>query len=201
MEILIIIFCITMLVISGVSRIEEYIKMISIQGFILFLMSIIDFANMDILHFSIMVVETLVVKTIVMPMLLMHIVRKNEVSRELSPYISNFYSVLITTVIYTFGLYISFWSAGVAKDIRPLHFGLSIATMLAAMFIIVNRKKVITHVLGYMILENGIFLLSLSMAREMPVIVNLGVLLDLLVGIFLLGVFVNKIHEKEGEKA
>ena len=197
MEILIIFFCITMLVISAVSRIEEYIKMLAVQGFILFIMSMIDFSNLDPIHFSIMLLETLGLKTIFMPMFLMYIVRKNEVSRELEPYVSNFYSVVITTAIYVAGLLIAFWVAGVAEDIRPLHFGLSLATMLAAMFIIVNRKKVITHVLGYMILENGIFLLSLSMAREMPIIVNLGVLLDLLVGVFLLGIFVNKIHEKE----
>ena len=50
-----------------------------------------------------------------------------------------------------------------------------------------------------MIFENGVFLLSLSMAGEMPIIVDLGVLLDLFVGIFLLGIFVNAIHEKESE--
>lgn len=199
MEILIIFFCITMLVISSLSRIEEYIKMIAVQGFILFLMSVIEFRNMDVTHFTIMVCETLGLKTILMPIFLMYIVRKNEITRELDPYLSNFYSLLITTGIYVAGLFISFWVSGAAKDIRPLHFGLSIATMLAAMFIIVNRKKVITHVLGYMIFENGIFLLSLSMAGEMPTIVNLGVILDLFVGIFLLGIFVNAIHEKESE--
>lgn len=199
MEILIIFFCITMLIISAVSRIEEYIKMLAVQGFILFIMSIIEFRHIDVTHFIIMVLETLGIKTIVMPMFLMYIVRKNEITRELEPYLSNFYSLLITTLIYVAGLFISFWVSGVAQDIRPLHFGLSIATMLVAMFIIVNRKKVITHVLGYMILENGVFLLSLSMAGEMPIIVDLGVLLDLFVGIFLLGIFVNAIHEKESE--
>ena len=199
MEILIIFFCITMLIISAVSRIEEYIKMISMQGFILFLMSVIEFRNIDLTHFVIMVLETLGIKTIIMPMFLMYIVRKNEITRELEPYLSNFYSLLITTAIYVAGLFISFWVTGAAHDIRPLHFGLSIATMLAAMFIIVNRKKVITHVLGYMIFQNGIFLLSLSMAGEMPIIVDLGVMLDLFVGIFLLGIFVNAIHQKESE--
>ncbi len=199
MEILIIFFCISMLIISAVSRIEEYIKMIAIQGFILFLMSIVEFRNLDMTHFVIMVLETLGLKTIIMPMFLMYIVRKNEITRELDPYLSNFYSLLITTSIYVAGLFISFWVSGVAQDIRPLHFGLSIATILVSMFIIVNRKKVITHVLGYMIFENGVFLLSLSMAGEMPIIVDLGVLLDLFVGIFLLGIFVNAIHEKESE--
>jgi hydrogenase-4 component E len=199
MEILIILFCITMLVIASVSRIEEYIKMISVQGLILFIMCLVDFANIDKIHFVIMILETLGLKTIIMPLVLMRIVRKNEITREIEPYISNFYSVIITTVIYICGLYIAFWSSLVANDIRPLHFGLSIATIIAAMFIIVNKKKVITHVLGYMIFENGIFLLSLSMAREMPIIVDLGVFLDFFVGIFILGIFVNKIHEKESE--
>jgi len=197
MEILIIFFCITMLIISSLSRIEEYIKMLAVQGFILFLMSIFELRNGDITHSVIMATETLGLKTIIMPMFLMYIVRKNEITRELEPYLSNFYSLLITTGIYVAGLFISFWVSGAAKDIMPLHFGLSIATMLAAMFIIVNRKKVITHVLGYMIFENGIFLLSLSMAGEMPIIVSLGVLLDLFVCIFLLGIFVNAIHEQE----
>lgn len=199
MEILIIVFCITMLIIAAVSRIEEYIKMVAVQGFILFLMSVVDFGNVDRVHFVIMTLETLGLKTVLLPLLLGWIVRRNDLNREIEPYISNFFSVLITTGIYVAGLLISWWVSGAATDIRPLQFGLSIATMLAAMFIIVNRKKVITHVLGYMILENGIFLLSLSMAREMPIIVNLGVFLDLFVGIFLIGVFVNKIHEKESE--
>ena len=194
-----IVFCITMLIISAVSRIEEYIKMLAAQGFILFLMCLVDYGNMDRVHFIIMVLETLGLKTILMPLLLRYIVRRNELNRELEPYLSNYFSVLITTVIYVAGLLISFWVSGAAPEIRPLHFGLSLATIIAAMFIIVNRKKVITHVLGYMILENGIFLLSLSMAREMPIIVNLGVFLDLFVGVFLIGVFVNKIHEKESE--
>lgn len=199
MEILMILFCVTMLVIAAVSLIEEYIRMLAFQGFILFLMSIIDFGNLNRSDFFIMVFETLGLKTIIMPLVLRQIVRKNDVNRELEPHISNFFSILITTIIYVAGLLIAFWVSAAAPEIRPLHFGLSLATMLAALFIIVNRKKVITHVLGFMILENGIFLLSLSMAREMPIIVNMGVLLDLFVGIFLLGIFVNKIHEKENE--
>ena len=65
--------------------------------------------------------------------------------------------------------------------------------MITGLFVIMTRKKIITHVMGYMMLENGIFLLSLSIAREMPFIVNLGMLLDIFIAVFLLAVIVNRI--------
>jgi hydrogenase-4 component E len=65
--------------------------------------------------------------------------------------------------------------------------------MLTGFFIIATRKKLITHIMGYMILENGIFLLSLSAAKEMPFIVNLGVSMDIFIGVFLAGIFINRI--------
>ena len=67
--------------------------------------------------------------------------------------------------------------------------------IVSSLFLIVNRKTIITHILCYMMLENGIFLLSLSVANELPLLVNLGVLLDLFVGVYLFVIFFNKIQE------
>ena len=53
--------------------------------------------------------------------------------------------------------------------------------------------------MGYMLLENGIFLLSLAASREMPFIVALGVILDIFMAVYLLGLFVNKINDKFDE--
>ena len=66
--------------------------------------------------------------------------------------------------------------------------------IIASLFLIVERRRIITHILSYMTLENGIFLLSLSVAHEMPMLINLGVLLDLFVGVFLLVIFFNTIQ-------
>ncbi|MGL4370125.1 MAG: NADH-quinone oxidoreductase subunit K, partial [Spirochaetota bacterium] len=75
----------------------------------------------------------------------------------------------------------------------PLQFGVAISTMITGMFIIITRRKLITHIMGYMIIENGIFLLTLSAAKEMPVIVSLGVSLDIFVGVLMTGLFITKI--------
>jgi hydrogenase-4 component E len=197
-DFIIILFCISMLLISSSSRIESYIKVLSVQGLLLFFMSILDVKEISSFNTIILVLETLGVKTIIMPLFLINIVRKNEIYKESAPHINNFYSIVITTFIFALGFLIAYFSGSIADDIKPLHFGLSISTMLAAMFIIINKRKIITHILGYMIFENGIFLLSLALAKEMPIIVDMGILLDLFIGIFLLGLFVNKFEKREG---
>jgi hydrogenase-4 component E len=59
----------------------------------------------------------------------------------------------------------------------------------------VSRKKIITHVIGYIVVENGVFVLSLAVGNEMPVLVNLGVMLDIFASVLILGVFFNKIGD------
>jgi hydrogenase-4 component E len=100
---------------------------------------------------------------------------------------------VIASLIFAFGFFLGYWSLDFAQDIKPLYFGVSVSTMMTGLLVIMTRKKLVTHVAGFMMLENGIFLLALSMAREMPLLVNLGVLLDVFMGVFLLGLFVTKI--------
>lgn len=191
---LIILFGVTMLYVSSTSRLEAYIKVLSVQGIILFLMILLDFSHLNKINFAFLAVETIGFKAIIIPWFLIAVVRRNGIFREVEPYISNFNSVVIASVIFSFGFFLSYWSNRVGQDIKPLYFGISISTIITGLFLIMSRKKIITHVMGYMMLENGIFLLSLSAAKEMPLIVNLGVLLDIFVGIFLLGLFANRVQ-------
>ena len=69
----------------------------------------------------------------------------------------------------------------------------AISAVFSGLFFIVSRKKIITHVICYALIENGVFILSLAVGNEMPLLVNLGVLLDVFISIFLLGIFINKI--------
>jgi hydrogenase-4 component E len=71
----------------------------------------------------------------------------------------------------------------------------SIAGIFAGIFIIVTRRKIITHIMGYMVLENGIFVLALAAGSEMPMLVNAGILLDIFTSVLVLGVFANKIGD------
>jgi hydrogenase-4 component E len=175
-----------MLYVTTTSRLEAYIKMFAVQGFIFFLLLVTDYGNMNGLNLAFLVTETLLIKGIIIPAILIKTVRKYNVFREVEPYIPSFYSVAITTLIFVFGFVLAYSSIKIAHDVKPLYFAISISTIITGFFIIMTRKKIITHILGYMFVENGIFLLSLSTAKEMPLIVNLGILLDIFVGVFLL---------------
>jgi hydrogenase-4 component E len=194
-DILIILLGTSMLYVFAVSRIEAYVKTLALQGFLLFLLVIIDIQEINWLNIAFLSLETLVIKAIIIPYFLLSVIRKNEIAREIEPYITQFYSLIVASAIFIFGFVAAFWAANTNAGIKPLYFGVSIMLIVSSLFLIINRKTIITHILCYMMLENGIFLLSLSVANELPLLVNLGVLLDLFVGIYLFVIFFNKIQE------
>ncbi|MDD5067421.1 MAG: hypothetical protein PHF84_10300 [bacterium] len=198
---LLVIFVISMLYAATTSRMEANVKVLSIQGVLFFLMVLPNFSHIPFSDFLFLCTETLVVKTILIPLILMYIIRKNKAYREVEPYIPGFYSMVITAVLFVFGFIMAYYAGRVSHDVKPLYFGISMSVIMTGLFIIMSRKKIITHIMGYMFMENGIFLLSLSVAREMPLIVNLGILLDIFVGVFILVVFYNKLRSAfESEK-
>lgn len=86
-------------------------------------------------------------------------------------------------------------------SINKIFFVVALSTLFTGLYIIVTRRKLITHVMGYLVLENGVFILSLAVGSEMPMLVNTGILLDIFVSVLLLGIFVNKIGDviKDGD--
>jgi len=191
---LIVLFGLTILYVAATTRLEAHIKMLAAQGLILFIISLLDFREMPGLNFALIALEALVLKAIVIPLFLRQVIRRNEIYREVEPFISNFSAIVATSMIFVFGFVIAWWIFKVSADLRALYFGISISTIMASLFFILTRKKLITHVMGFCMMENGIFLLSLSIAKEVPLLVSLGILLDIFVGIFLLSIFLNKIH-------
>jgi hydrogenase-4 component E len=75
----------------------------------------------------------------------------------------------------------------------------SVATTLVGLFIMVSRRRALMQVVGLVIVENAIFLAAVSLTYGMPLVVEMGVLLDLLVGVALLGLFIGRIEETLGD--
>lgn len=194
-DILIILLGVSLLYVFASSRIEAYIRTLSFQGIILLGLVLLDVRSTGVVNMLIPVFETLIIKAIFIPILMQWIIRRNEIKHEVEPTIPQFYSTLIATLIFLSGFIAAFWVLKIQSDIRPLYFGGSISVIIASLFLIVNRTRIISHILGYLLLENGIFLLSLSIANEMPILVDLGVLLDLFAGVFILILFLDKIKE------
>jgi len=193
---LIILFGLTMLYMSATSRIKAYIKMLSFQGVLLFLICYAGFEKSDLANLIFLSFETLIVKAIIIPVFLRKILQKNQLYRDSEPHIPQFYCLVLSSAIFFAGFLISNIDYPALYLINPMYFGVSIAVIIISLFLITIKHKVLTDVIGFITMENGIFLLSLSIAKEMPFLVNLGVLLDIFIAVFILGLLINRINEK-----
>ena len=191
---LVVVFGLTMLFAAASSRAEAHIKALMVQGFILFLLVVIDYKRYSAVNLAFLCLETFAFKTVLIPRVLRDNVRKNNIFRDLEPDIPVLYSLIVISAIYLAGFMLTYWSFAALHTVAAYYFGISISVIIASLFMIMTNRKLITHVMCYAMIENGIFLLSLSVAKEMPLIVNLGVLLDIFMVIFLLGLFLAKIN-------
>ena len=185
---------ITLLRISTSGRLELYIRMLSIQGLLLFSLVFFTVSHESYVTLAVAVIETLLLKAVFVPFYLNKVIKDNNIKRETEPYVPHIFSLLMVSLGIGLSLAAAFYMKKEIPEIKIVLLGSGIAMILCGMFVILTRKKLITHVMGYCVLENGIFLLSLSAAKELPVIVSLGVALDAFVWVLLAGILVRIIR-------
>ncbi|MGE5522025.1 MAG: hypothetical protein ACM3VS_19030 [Candidatus Dadabacteria bacterium] len=192
-NVLLIIFTISLLYLGIAYRLSTYIKILVAQGILLFGIAFIELININTINLAFVLLETIVIKAIAIPMFLNYVIKRNEITRDAEPYLPNFISLIVITLI----VIVTFILSNAMSDthISKIYFIVALSTLFTGLYIIVTRNKIITHVMGYLVIENGVFILSLAVGTEMPMLVNLGVLLDIFASVFLLGIFVNKIGD------
>ena len=193
---LIILFGLTMLYMAATSRIMAHMRILVAQGILLFLICYFGIEKTSILNCIFLAFETLIVKACVIPMFLNKIVKTTHQYRDAEANIPHFYCLFISTVILFSGFLISDVNFPAMKMINPVYLGVSIAVIIISLLLITIKHKIITNIVEFITMENGIFLLSLAVVKEMPIIVNLGVLLDLFIAVFILGLLVNRINKE-----
>lgn len=196
-EILLIIFSITLFYIAIANRLMTYVNILTLQGLLICGIAILSLQEMNIINLATILIETLVVKAIAIPMFIRHVIKRNGITREAEPSVPYFVSLLVVTAIVIATFIVA--QSIEAQSVNKTYFVVALSTILSALYLIATRRKVITHVICYVIVENGAFILSLSQGNEMPLMVNLGVLLDVLVSVFLLGIFINKVGDVTGD--
>ncbi|MEO0237706.1 MAG: hypothetical protein ABIN35_05685 [candidate division WOR-3 bacterium] len=192
---LLILFAFTVIFFSFTSRIKEYVNALAFQGIILFFIVIVNLKTSHLLSLIFILIETIGFKTILIPYILNRVIYENEISREVDSGVSNFFSILAMIFIFSFGFFVSYVTKNNLNLENMFHFGISFSSIIAGLYIILTKKRLITHIIGFMVFENGIFLFSLSVVENMPLVVNLGILLEIFMIVFISGFFISKIKE------
>jgi len=178
----------------GTSRILAITRAVALQGVLLGLIPLLVHQ-----HLTIPVVLTtlaaVVIKAVVIPAIIIRALRDAHIKREVEPLIGFLPSILIGAGATAFALLFA-GSLPLAPDHHhTLLVPTSIATVLTGFILLITRYKAISQVIGYLVLENGIFIFSMLLIEAMPLIVEMGVMLDLFVGIFLICIIVNHINQ------
>lgn len=192
-NVLLIIFIISLLYVSIANRIITYVRILALQGFILFGVTFLQLKDIQTWNLVLIMLETIVFKAVAVPVFLSYLIKRNKITRESEPYLPHFISLIIITVI----IVITVLLANSISDpyLDKIFFIVSLSTLFTGLYFISSRKKIITHVMGYLMIENGVFVLSLAVGNEMPNLVNLGIMLDVFASVLILGIFLNKIGD------
>jgi hydrogenase-4 component E len=192
-NVLLIIFTMTLIFLSIANRMGTYIKTLALQGLLLFGISFIELQEINTVNLIFILFETIIFKTVAVPLFLNYIIKRNKLTREVEPFVPYFISLVIVTMIIVGSFLLS--NTIEAPNLNKVYFIVALSSLFTGLYIIITRRKIITHVMGFLVLENGVFILSLAVGNEMPLLVNTGILLDLFVSVFMLGIFVNKIGD------
>lgn len=181
------------LVALGSSRIPSVIRTMSAQGVLLGIMPVLLATELD-WHVAVVAVATVVGKGLVIPGLLRRAMRAVSIEREVEPIVGFELSLLLGAGATIGAVAVARWLPLLPEHSGSLLVPGAMATVATGFILLVGRTKAITQVCGYLILENGIYLFGLLLIRSTPFLVEAGVLLDVTVGVFVIGIIVDRIQ-------
>ena len=187
----IIIYAISLIYFAFTERIKKFVWLLVVQGLVLFGMVFFSLKEIELFDLIFILTETIVVKSILVPWFLNRVRKHNGLKRIHEPSVPVFYSVIVImlTLIISFVLSNNIPDSKMHTQFSTVAF----ASIIYGFYFIIIHKNIFSHAVGYLIIENGIFMLSLAVGNAMPLLVNLAILLDIVMGILVLGIFINQI--------
>ena len=174
----------------GSSRLQSCVRALAIQGFLLGLMTLLGHEGPLTVRVFMLAAVSIIIKGIFLPGFLSRAMRDADVRREVEPFVGFNISIFVGVL----ALAASFWFSSrlVLPDASQssLAVTLSFFNILVGLFLIVSRRKALTQVLAYLVLENGIYIFGVALALQTPLLVELGVLLDVFVAVFVMGIMI-----------
>jgi len=177
------------------ARLEGQVRAFALQSFVLAFLSVLIAIYTDSFQLFGVGVALVIVKVVVIPRVLNRAVAKIGISRVAAPYLGTAPALIVCVLLAIIAFYVMTPLAASnplpTADAMPLAF----AGVLIGFFIMVDRRRAVTQILGFLMLENGIFLLALLTTYGVPFIVEMGVFLDVLVAVLIMEVFVYHIKD------
>ena len=180
----------------GTGRLGAIIQIFAFQSFVLSLMPLLSHPSDIGVHHAGMALATLILKVFFIPYFLFWAIRHVAIRREMKPLIG-YGTTLLLGGLFIAGTFLFSSSLELPlKTVSQLWVPSAFSMIAMGFLILISRGKAISQVIGYLVMENGIFLFALLLIEKMPLVVEMGILLDVFVGVFVMGIVVNHINEE-----
>jgi hydrogenase-4 component E len=184
---LIVLFAVSLIYLAIAERYRIYSGLMGLQGVLLFGITLLGLKEVNTANLVFIASETLLFKGIVVPMLLFRIIRRTGVIKVHNLAMPGFYLLILDIA----ALLLSIILANALRNpyIDVVYMTIALFCFFTGMLLIVTHKYILSQVIGFLIIENAVFILSLAVGNEKPMLINIGILLDIFVGVLILGMF------------
>lgn len=177
-------------------RTQRLITLFAWQGAILFLSTSLIAWDAGLTELWYSAALTLILKVIALPWILHRLIQRLGAQWDNEPLVNIPVTMLVGLVLVIFAFGLAQPISMMATTITRHTIGIALAVILLAFLMMITRRKAITQVIGFLAMENGLFFAATSATYGMPMVIELGIALDLLVAVFILGIFFFQIREQ-----
>lgn len=196
LDLLMVLLLFTNLRLLGMSRLGGSIRTVAGQGVLLGVIALLAHADHLTGRVLLIGLAGMTLKGFVFPVLLFRALRGAKVRREIEPFVGYTASILAGVAAFLISLLVAARLPLPDAAVSSLMVPAALSTLFVGLFLIVSRKKALTQVLGYLVFENGIYAFGVSVALQAPLLVELGVLLDIFVAVFVMGITIFQISRE-----
>ena len=194
MQLLIAFILVSTFMILGSTRLYSCVRAFGIQSFLLACVAGIVAYSTGKDDIYIVALLTLIIKSAVIPYIFIYIIREIKVKREVELYVNISPSIIIGGILVVISYYL-IRSISVISELSSLALSASMSLVSIGLFIMISRKKALMQMLGILIMENGLFLGAISLTNGMPLLVELGIFFDVLIGVLIMGILIFRINK------
>ena len=189
---LIILYVLTLIYLAIAERFRSHTTILAIQGLLLFGIALVRMHEFHPVEMGFIIIETLIFKALAIPAILMHVIRKTKINR-IHTSSSQFGALIMSIIALVASCTITYYMADDRTDM--IFFGVALYALLSGLILIVSRRRIFAHMVGFLIIENDVFLFSMAIGVELPMLINLAIMLDILISILILGMFLRRVDD------
>ena len=181
------------------SRLRALIQTVALQGVLLATLPLLlDGDGLSAIHVQSLAAAVALIKGWVIPRSLQRALRATDAHREVEPWFGFNLSLLVSLVILAASVAIGHSIALPGTHAHPLLAPVAFTTLLSGLYLVMARRQALTQVVGYLVFENGIYAFGVVVLHSQPLLVEMGVLFDLVVGILVMGLVVFQLERRLG---